>query len=747
MAGSWGNDGGPTDRHSDLTVSSVIRRTRAVSVVLLAVVELLAATTHLLGHQGTVAGSAVSAGLAAWAVLRLATARPARWWPLPDVAVAAGYVLATPTLVDGPEFVAVGTPMLAVGGTAVVAIAIACRPLRSLPATAVIVGCWALGAACVPGVGNPLTIFNLDFIVVEWAMAATLYKLTTRAARTADIGQAELAEAEKTERLARARRVADHEAWATMHDTAASTLTMLARGAHVRPSVLREELRRDLDVLERANTSGGNPTIELAGALTKLAGKLRTPASYVGPASMHVPSVIGGPIADAARQVLVNVDHHAHAQQVKIELTDGLLTVSDDGIGFDLTDDTVIESRHGVRFSIQRRLTNLGVAVAIRSSPGSGTAVEIDWRSTHAVAASAPGIDHSERLLDRYGYGLLFAAILITATQCRFGLTAAHPFGQLLIVAVAVAITGVAVLESRGRVARTLWWSAMAGAVIAGPVQILLLDPADLTAGANWAVGALGWQVAALACRRPVKAGMTVLAALWIGGVLAVIGHSQDIESSSAWVYTVISVASLQGLAIWFGGVLRKTVRDSQTTMAAVAEVNTAAAVGEALHHDNLRRARQLSSELVPLLTRLLSADSPARDPALRAECLIESARLRRMFDPIEFAGNPLVEELTAAISAAEQRGVSVDRLVVGDIPDLDASQRSRILTAPLILLEGARTRARVVVTGNTGHTDLPTVSITVDCSVDTGTAAQAVTPAGSVLFADGLVWATVPLA
>ncbi|MGW4371017.1 sensor histidine kinase [Nocardia takedensis] len=731
---------------SGVTVASVIRRARGVSVVLLAAVEFAAASVHLLGGNGTGAGAAASAGLLVWAVFRLATARPPRWWPRRDVVVAAGYVLATPVLVDGPEFTSVATPMLAVGGTAVVAIAISCSPVRSLSAAAVVVGCWALGASRVSGVGNPFTIANLDFVIVEWVMAATLHALVIRAARNVDHALRDLADAETDAEIAGARGRAEREAWATMHDTAAATLAMLAHGVRVQAGVLRAQLRRDLRILTQAGLVEDTGTIDLAGELAALATSTRTPTLYAGLAVKHVSSVIGRAVISAVGEALTNVDRHAAAEQVDIELVGDRLTITDDGIGFDPADQTVLGRRHGVRHSIHRRLADVGVAVEIRSAAGAGTTISIDWHATETPAPRVVGVDHSERLRDRYSYGLVFVAILITATQSQFGLAAAHPRAQAVILLVVIAITVVAAYESHTRVPTSLWWAAVAGAVVAGPAQAALVVPEDLTTGANWAVGALGWQVAAMGCRRPIRWGMTALTLLWVGGIVVVIVHGREIESSLTWVYTIMSVATLQALAIWFSGVLRETVRQSHDTMAAITAVRAATEVRQALHQDNLARVRKLSSNLVPLLTRLLHTDDPASDPALRVECLIESARLRRMFDPIEFRADPLIDELTAAISAAERRGVAVTRLILGELPALSASQRSRILTAPMIVLDGARTRARVVVSGTAGHDQPPTLSVTADCPAQTCDAAQAATSQATILVADDLVWTTVPL-
>ena len=78
---------------------------------------------------------------------------------------------------------------------------------------------------------------------------------------------------------------------------------------------------------------------------------------------------------------LENVLHHAHARraEVRIGQCDGrrVVTIVDDGEGFD--DDTRGDG-HGLG-NIRARISSIGAALALRTSPGAGTALEVTLRA------------------------------------------------------------------------------------------------------------------------------------------------------------------------------------------------------------------------------------------------------------------------------------------------------------------------------------------------------------------------------
>jgi len=88
-----------------------------------------------------------------------------------------------------------------------------------------------------------------------------------------------------------------------------------------------------------------------------------------------------GMLYRSIRELLLNVVKHANARTVDLEVrsegTDLIITLTDDGVGFDPTS-LDLESHQGFGlFSIRERLTYLGGILQLWSEPGSGTRVTL----------------------------------------------------------------------------------------------------------------------------------------------------------------------------------------------------------------------------------------------------------------------------------------------------------------------------------------------------------------------------------
>ncbi|WKG12439.1 ATP-binding protein [Nocardia sp. PE-7] len=595
---------------------------------------------------------------------------------------------------------------------------------------------WAVGASFVFGVEHPWTIFSLDFLIVEWAAAAVLRLLVLRSASLTDDAFAELATTRIDTEVAEARSHAEMEQWATLHDTAASTLAMLGQGAVIAPEQLSAQVRRDLRAVEHSAALIG-PS-DLAGQLCEQAKWITTPVRFAGRAPDNLDQDMRQAVVAAAGEALTNVDRHARARSVTVELGQDLVRIRDDGVGFDKDDATLLAGRFGVRHSIQRRLALVGATVEVDSMPGAGTTVEISWPRNTAVPDRSD-VDHARGLLRGLGYGLVLLAVLVTGLQGHHAISAAHPVAQTTIVGVAIGAALLALVEIRVGLPDAVWWSTAGVVVALGPVQELLLDVGDLATSRNWAVAALGWQLAALSVTRSSRRGFALLGVLWVAGIMVTLTASGSWAVMSSLVYTVVSVIIVQAVAIGFGDFLRHAVARTEQISAEITDLQIRTELADALLQDQRHRYGRLSTGLVPLLTQLAENPDAATDPRVRAGCLLESVRLRRLFGTESTTG-PFLEELAPAITAAESRGVAVALHVLGLIPHLDPVERTRVLTVPIILLTGARTRAKLVVTTEPSLT----VSITCDCAEQVQRAAEAVAPQGSVVSSGPLVWATV---
>jgi signal transduction histidine kinase len=82
-----------------------------------------------------------------------------------------------------------------------------------------------------------------------------------------------------------------------------------------------------------------------------------------------------------AQEALGNALRHAEADRVDVSLeaVDGrvVLTVADDGVGFDVGSAALRSRRLGLT-SMEERSRSVGGALAIESSPGAGTTVRLE---------------------------------------------------------------------------------------------------------------------------------------------------------------------------------------------------------------------------------------------------------------------------------------------------------------------------------------------------------------------------------
>ncbi len=703
----------------------------------LSVVEAAVAVVYLVGGGVGVASTVIHAGLLVWALCRLTR----RWNPVWELIVAGAYLLCTPLVVDSPAFTTAASPMLAVAGTAVVTVAMS-RPIRmSLPATVFVVATWASGAVRVPGVDQPWTIFSLDFLVVEWAVAAVLRWLVLRSAQVTDDAFEQCTTARIDAEITAARRRDERETWATLHDTAASTLAMVGQGIVVDDHRLRAQARRDLAAVRRGAQALN--TDDFARRIGEHANWTNTPVQFRGCAAGPDNPLTSHAVVAAVGEALSNADRHAEASLLTVEYGDRRVRVIDDGAGFDPSDAELSPGRFGVRNSIRGRLADVGATAEIASSPGTGTTVEIQWDANPEPSSLHRDTDEALRLLRGYGYGLVVIAVVVTALQGLNALAAAHPTAQAGILFAAVLTAFVAVAEVRHRLPAVLWWTTATVVVVLAPLQTVLLTPQQVTSSANWAVAALGWQLAALSVRRGSRVGLALLGVLWSAGTAAAVAVATTAVLSTL-LYTVISVTVLQGVALGFSDFLRWAVRRTRQAGSDLADLQIQTTLTATLHQDRRERYQRMSSQLVPVLQQLAEDPSSASRPTVRAACSLETTRLRRLFAEDPPAAAALLDELNPAIEAAEARGVAVTTHSIGRTVDLDPQQHTDALTVAIVLLAGTRTRAKIVITGTPDQrADL---SITCDCDDTCTQAVAASAPQATLISSDGLVWATVPL-
>ncbi|MDR7276697.1 sensor histidine kinase [Catenuloplanes atrovinosus] len=86
------------------------------------------------------------------------------------------------------------------------------------------------------------------------------------------------------------------------------------------------------------------------------------------------PTAVEVVIVRTAQEALTNVRRHAGASTVTVDLAGTRLTISDDGVGFNVRQDT---GGYGLR-GMRARAEQIGARLTVTSAPGAGTTIELD---------------------------------------------------------------------------------------------------------------------------------------------------------------------------------------------------------------------------------------------------------------------------------------------------------------------------------------------------------------------------------
>jgi signal transduction histidine kinase len=122
------------------------------------------------------------------------------------------------------------------------------------------------------------------------------------------------------------------------------------------------------------------PDEPLALALTRavhgVGDRLGVPITLTLDEAVVVAPAVRDELMGVAREAVTNAARHSGSPTVQVTLSDGRLTVGDDGHGFDPT-----YGRPGGfgLTSMRERADAIGAALTITSAPGHGTCVEVTW--------------------------------------------------------------------------------------------------------------------------------------------------------------------------------------------------------------------------------------------------------------------------------------------------------------------------------------------------------------------------------
>ncbi|MFC4019454.1 sensor histidine kinase [Micromonospora sp. GCM10011542] len=300
-----------------------------------------------------------------------------------DVAVTAAACLLIPRLV-APEVLPGEGSWIAVLASTTVINAQATAPARwSVPAALLVTAAYAAGAQAA---GDPAEArAHAATLLVQAACTAMVSAVMRRRIGRADRAFAEHQRLTREALVARTARESERRQNRDLHDTVLGTLTMVGLGAVPGPSAaLRERCAADLRTLAAlvdARPAPGDGPVPLDDRLQALPGRLPELPVTVELASCAVPSEVADAITESVHAALSNVLRHAPGARATVRLTRDavavVVEVVDDGPGFDPA--TVPAHRYGLRESVRGRMAAIGGRAEVRSAPGVGTRIRLEW--------------------------------------------------------------------------------------------------------------------------------------------------------------------------------------------------------------------------------------------------------------------------------------------------------------------------------------------------------------------------------
>jgi signal transduction histidine kinase len=405
-------------------------------------------------HPWLLAGPLAAVAWGAAAAAYLLRRRPA--WPLIvlDTSFYAALAIVAGTCVP-PDMRGVAGNWLYVATTSQVIVTVwfAPRVLVVLLGVAPEVAYLASVAVTPPGrVQGNTPVVSGALLLVVLAVHWTARGMLDRRAARADLGFAAADQEAHDQYVILSRTIERREHERLLHDTMLNTLTAIGRGSSGPAAVAR--CSQDIALLEHALAAPGDPAgppspggDSLVADVQAVAGEMRARGMTVhvavsggepgpgdqgpgdqgpggpGPGVPGLPVPVASALVHATREALANVAAHAGTREAWVTITRGAgsqecgpaesapadsgpgegnpgegntvrVTVRDAGTGFDPAQ--VDPGRLGLRRSITERVADWGGRVSVRSAPGQGTVVSMNWPgAVPAAEADLVGVDSS----------------------------------------------------------------------------------------------------------------------------------------------------------------------------------------------------------------------------------------------------------------------------------------------------------------------------------------------------------------
>lgn len=723
---------GPARRHLSHRAGLVCILVRHNTTVVVAALAVIAGSEIAARPEGRLL--LIAAGV--WSLYRLATRSQLWQFTAADFGWTVAVACGVPMLVSGPTVLESSSAPEAIVEVALATLVIQVRPRIAAPMTIVVAGSYLWGIAQVAGWRG--VEHDLYYFVAGYLATTLIRVMVWRIADAVDRAREERYAVEVARTVSAARRDYDREQLALLHDTAAATLLMVGQEAEVPDARLAAQAGRDLEILQSPPWSAPSSQVDLVAALRAETANLKTRVRFTGLESLWLQGDLAHAVISAAREVANNVDRHARATFISVDVEAGRVRIADDGVGFTVGADT---GGHGIRGSIVNRMNRVGGAGSVRSTPAEGTVAELSWPERRLMSESVVAATEADRLIGklRSSYTLALTVYAVAGLAAAVPPLAVYPHHAGAQFALAV-VTGLCALAAvpavLHRERRPAWVAAVVLAVVSF-VQPALLSADDLTTDAHWAPAAVGYCLLPLLLRWPTPRAAATLVAYWCGP--AVVAFIRE-PGEPMLVFLGLSLAGTlipQVFATVFSSWAARAAHDARLEHDNLVQVVAAERVAGAVQADYLKRYADVMSGVVPLLQAL--RDGEPVTPEVRRRARAESRRLRSLFDQLR-SDHPLVFEIRALVEAAEERGVEVAVHFDADLPSVGQSTVDRIVVTVDRLIALAEGSARVVVTAADG-----VVTVSVVCAVPVADAGRDLgIDSGELIWSGRTAWLTL---
>ncbi|MFJ5264851.1 sensor histidine kinase [Streptomyces sp. NPDC088387] len=605
----------------------------------------------------------------------------------------------------------------------------ATRPLPGAALAVLGVVAYALGdVLSSPGHGPELIpLVRLLFLA---GLSRAAFLIVRARAGAADRSAAVRAESRREAEVAAARRAAEREYLATLHDTASATLLMVSQGDGRDWSWLPPRARQDLEALSAVPgfETGSVDLAALLGCVPEGAGRARVRLTTHIDGPLAIPSGAGLAIFNGVREAVTNVARHAGVREAELrawtERGGAVVELSDAGRGFDPT--SVPARRRGIEGSIVGRMHAVGGTATVDSHPGTGTRVRWRWHDRATTSPAADGAQTTDgpgprrtqahaavvRLIRRQ---LLYGAqltVLLISLLSQFTLSL-HPLtgyqdvyrpawaqtAAFVCLAVVAAVSAAHLLRGRQIPSQVRGWSL--GAVLAvSATGAFTLPPELLTGAEDWVFGLVGWHALFLLADLRIRAYAAFLGAhLGFNSTAVLLSGAPTAVESATMGISAVSICGFQlSAGVLLTRLLHGTAPAAGTAAAREEELRTRERIHEDMQRDHKDRYRALTATTVPLLAGLGHGALSPDDEEVRLRCGVEAARMRRLFAESDAVSDPLLNELRACVEVAEHQGVTVGLAVRGQPGDVPLEIRRQLIDPVAVVLGRTRSSARVTV-------------------------------------------------